>query len=292
MLISDCFTRYLNFLQATSSNGNYQFAKSNIKVVNKFFISLALHDTDLITIEVIFLLIEHLKQSNNITNSINKKIGCLKRALKHNQIIIPGVSDFPKISYKRQSFKIIQSNELLKLFTYFNQLSKTPQNLTKILLFWLFLYTGARLSELLNVRITDLDLENNCIYLSHTKSGIPRNVFYSSILNDDLRLYISYFERDYLFWNFKNNKNCPLNADNVENIFQHVKEKLNLNRFTPHMLRHTMATLLLESDAPLNTIKELLGHSSLVTTEIYLHLSIKKLKADYEKYFPVLAHHD
>ena len=289
MQLSEILSKYIESIKATSSQGNYHFVKSNLQILSVFFESHNYTRVDQLKLNTMYEIIEFFKLRNNVSNSINKKIGCLKRALKHHLIFIPGITDFPKISFKRQSFHILNELELQKACSYFASLPKTPLNLTKSLLYWIFLYSGARLSEVINIRVNDIDFVNHTIYLTHTKTNEPRTVFFNDRIDNDLLFYIGLKQRDLLFWNFKPNADRPINQDNVEAIFDHVKSKLGFDKFTPHMLRHTMATLLIEHDAPLNSIKELLGHRSLTTTQIYLHLSIKKIKSDYDKYFPVMA---
>jgi len=286
MQLNECIKIYLDSLKATSSPGNYDFVQSNLAMVKSFFDKNGYSLTTEVKLFTMYEIIDHFKKRGNISNSINKKIGCLKRMLKHSNISIPGVTDFPKISFKRQSFHVLNDIELQKACAYFSALTKTPHNLTKSLLFWIFLYTGARLSEVLNIRINDVDFESHSIYLTHTKTNEPRTVFFNSRIDDDLKFYIYLKQRDLLFWNFKGNYDRPLNQDNVEGIFENAKKHLKFDKFSPHVLRHTMATLLVEQDAPINSIKEILGHRSLITTQIYLHMSIRKLKTDYDKYFP------
>ncbi|GEM_PF-1906153 len=105
MQINDCLSNYKKSVEATSSAGNYEFVNRNICMVQKFFDQKLYQITEQITVNTMYELVEYFKSRNNVSNSINKKIGCLKRALKHNAILIPGVNVFPKISFKRVSFK-------------------------------------------------------------------------------------------------------------------------------------------------------------------------------------------
>ncbi|WP_010013800.1 tyrosine-type recombinase/integrase, partial [Loigolactobacillus coryniformis] len=91
-------------------------------------------------------------------------------------------------------------------------------------------------------------------------------------------------EHDYVFVNHYGKQ---LTATGVEYILNQIIKKSSLTSdIHPHMLRHTFATHLLNNGADLRTVQELLGHSSLSTTQIYTHVTTEHLQQDYRKYFP------
>jgi site-specific recombinase XerD len=83
--------------------------------------------------------------------------------------------------------------------------------------------------------------------------------------------------------------NTPIDARSVRRIVRELGVKAGLGRVYPHMIRHSMATAMLEGGADLRSIQELLGHSSITTTQIYTHCAIRHLRSELEKAHPAWA---
>ncbi|MNW41300.1 Tyrosine recombinase XerC [compost metagenome] len=139
--------------------------------------------------------------------------------------------------------------------------------------------SGMRVSELCSLRATDVNFENGqiCIFGKGSKERMIM------ISNPDvlkvLKKYKAAFSQaientGYLFVNRVNNR---LSEQSVRAIINKYTEKANIERhITPHMFRHSFATLLLEEDVDIRYIQHILGHSSITTTQIYTHVSTKK----------------
>ena len=289
MLLASCFENYLYHLSLTSSTGNYDHNFVNLRVIHKYFTIEKIFDSSQLNQEVIHKFIIYLKIKNNNANSINKKIGALKRALLYNDILIPGVTNFKKLSYKKKLWRVVPDDVLAKILLFIRSNKESPIALTRYILIMLFLYTGSRLSELLAIKIENIDMNTCSITLDHTKSGIPRLVFFNQSIIEDLNRYINLKpDREYLFYNFRKHIDRRLDQDHVEHIFKYIKNRLGLIKFTPHMLRHTMATLLIRHGASLKTVQDLLGLASISTTNIYLSVLSDFLYKDYNDHFPKL----
>lgn len=155
-----------------------------------------------------------------------------------------------------------------------------------------FYSTGMRLSELVGLRLKDADLDQMQLKVTG-KRNKQRIIPYGDEYGDSLRYYLQAREAfaqqkltdDSLFLNEKTG--CALAPGKVRNT---VKRYLSMvstqRRNSPHVLRHTFATAMLNHNADLQSVKELLGHESLSTTEIYTHTTFEQLKEMYNQAHP------
>jgi integrase len=138
-----------------------------------------------------------------------------------------------------------------------------------------FLYSsGLRLSELINLRRSDVDFDKNLILVKQGKGLKDRMTLLSPSLKDDLLKYYSnnLFRTEYIF----EGRNGKYTNKSVQKILERLGKKIGI-KIHPHMLRHSFATHLLESGTDIRHIQKLLGHADLKTTEIYTHVSTKDL---------------
>lgn len=151
--------------------------------------------------------------------------------------------------------------------------------------------SGIRISEMLNLKIYDVNLHYQTIRVMG-KGSKERIVFVGEYAIQYLKQYIEEYRNqflknkvsDYLFLN--NRGNCL-----SRQAFFQILEKLALEKgiktpFSPHTLRHSFATHLLENGADLRSIQELLGHSDISTTQIYMHISNKRTRKNYDEFHP------
>ncbi len=139
------------------------------------------------------------------------------------------------------------------------------------------LYSGGlRRSELINLKITDIDSRRMLIRISDSKGNKDRHTLLSEKLLKLLRDYYKFYKPAY--WLFEGQGGGPYSATSIANILRKALKKARINKHaTPHTLRHSFATHLLEQGINLRYIQEILGHSSTKTTEIYTHVSSKQL---------------
>lgn len=147
--------------------------------------------------------------------------------------------------------------------------------------------TGARICEISNLTIDDINIEEE-IMLFKGKGNKERITFLSSkVVTERLKKWLNVRK---LFQPkttslFINKYGTSLSIYSIENIFQRYKNILKINKeATPHFVRHTFATELLNNGADLRSVQELLGHSSIVTTQIYTEVSVSRKKQVLLKY--------
>jgi len=151
--------------------------------------------------------------------------------------------------------------------------------------------SGLRISELINLEFKNIDL-NECIIRVMGKGSKERIVPINDIAIHYLKIYV----KDYRHLLVKQEQNNYLYLNNHgkkmtrQGIFKMIKkltkEKRINKEVSPHTLRHSIATHMLENGADLRIIQEFLGHSDISTTQIYTHLTNDKLKNDFLEYFP------
>lgn len=139
--------------------------------------------------------------------------------------------------------------------------------------------TGMRISELCSLHPTDIDLYDHCILIYGKGSRERRIQIGNTSVIDALKHYTSSFE-DLIFSEkrlFVNQAGHDFTDQAVRRMINHYSRLSSLNlHITPHMFRHTFATALLEADVDIRYIQEILGHSSIHTTEIYTHVAMNK----------------
>ena len=154
--------------------------------------------------------------------------------------------------------------------------------------------TGCRVSELAGMRLADLDLSGLFVLL-HGKGNKDRivpigntckNAFLKYFARSRAPLMLKYHVEEHQFV-FVNNRGGALTDRSVRRILDKYVQKLALQKnVSPHTIRHTFATHLLEHGADLRAVQELLGHASLSTTQIYTHITNERINKVYQKNFP------
>ena len=184
--------------------------------------------------------------------------------------------------------KFLYYNELEELFEVFDL--KDKYGLRDRLILELLYATGLRVSELVNIELKDIDYQDNHIKVLG-KGSKERIVYFGSYAEEYLNLYLNYGrsklikkENAYLFIN---NKGTKLTSRGVELIIKKAIAKTSIKtNVTPHTIRHTFATHLLNEGCDISTVQELLGHESLRATQIYTHITNDELRNTYLKTHP------
>lgn len=137
-------------------------------------------------------------------------------------------------------------------------------------------YTGMRISECCNLKMEDVDMRNKVIHIVNGKGGKDRPIPICNKLYDIFTDYITNWRIDSELF-FATEKTGALAVPTVEHTVAAVRKELGWKGITPHTFRHSFASSLVEKDVNLLKISKLLGHSSLKTTQIYIHTNISQL---------------
>ena len=265
--------------------------------INAFFDYLDLHYGKLQLSEITHNLIRSwladLKEKKLTSKSINRKISTLrsffKYHLKRGAIDIMPTAKLiaPKISKRLPVF--IKESETVQLLETLNSSTEDWRTLNARMLISLFYATGMRLSELLGLKEKQLDparLQVRVLGKGNKERIIPVSKEVIQGIQEYQALKRKTFENteDVLLVTEKGKKIYPKYAWALVNTY--LGQIPTLDKKSPHVLRHTFATHLMNNGAELNAVKELLGHSSLASTQVYTHNTIEKLKDIHKKAHP------
>jgi len=265
------------------------------------------------------LYIDHLLARNKSERTIKTFRSLLNSFLKYlgnkkvSEVTIWDIDGFlaflKRKGYKERSIytAAVAVKRFLEYLGYYDKISsfeypKRPKELPKYLLpeeveklalsadgirdkliVYLLYSTGMRVSELVRIKVDDINLDNMSIRI-FGKGDKEREVFFNKKTK---KLLIEYLSRNnlkpgsYLFYG---RDGRPIHYVTVERIIRRLREKSGLQKtVTPHILRHSFATYALTKGMDIREIQELLGHASLKTTQVYTHVSRKRLLRDYLK---------
>ncbi len=153
-------------------------------------------------------------------------------------------------------------------------LSSTTNLKHKLIMMFLY-YAGLRLEEVRNITWNDIDIDRKIIHLKKTKGGAQRIIF----LHEKLISGIKIFDKEKNGMIFRTQQNSKYTARTIQQIVKIAAKKATvMKNVTPHTLRHSFATHLLEAGTDIRYIQKLLGHKDLKTTQIYTHVANSNIK--------------
>ncbi len=224
--------------------------------------------------------------------SINRKIVSLRQYFKFltkENIIQKNILSSLERLKEEKHLPVVLSQE--EIFTFIDELKEDTieQYRDKCMIILLYA-SGMRVSELCNLKLKDLNLNKRiikCIGKGDKERIIPIDQQCALYLKEYIENYRSVHLKNKSPYVFLNKKGEPISR---ELFYQHlqkcIKQSSITKKFSPHTLRHTFATHLLENDADLRSIQKLLGHSDISTTTIYTHVSNEKAIQEYRLLHP------
>jgi integrase/recombinase XerC len=260
--------------------------------INQFFLFLSeeykiTSELSEVNFQIVRSWIASLLEQGVTPRSVNRKISTLKTFFKF--LIREGVIQ------ESPMLKVVapKSKKRLPLFVEEDQIESLLNGVEfddgfigerDKLIIELFYVTGIRLSELINIKISDLNFDNNLVKVLG-KRNKERLIPLSTRIVKELQFFIEKYKIDnYLFTNLGGTKVYTKLVYRIVN--KYIGKISSINKKSPHILRHTFATHMLNHGADINAIKELLGHANLSATQVYTHNTIEKLKSVYKQAHP------
>ncbi len=237
-------------------------------------------------------ILAYLKTIKNLeSTTISHKISSLKSFFKYYQkrekIKVNPLANIksPKIAKKLPTYLTLE--EVSKLL---DVEIKSPYDARNKAILELLYSSGIRISELCNMQTSNYDSYECIIRLIGKGSKeriIPLGDYAISVLEDYINNYRPKINKKNINSIFINNRGDAISRQFIFKVIKKECLKKGIRKnVSPHTLRHTFATHLLQNGADLRIIQELLGHENISTTQIYTHVSNQELKNDYQKFFP------
>ena len=267
----DAYTRDLNeFIDFCSSKDIQSFDRITEKTIRHFVISLS---------------------ENEISkSSISRKLSALRRlfnfALRNDIIEINPISKIPNPKVKRKLPETINLDSFLEIYRLLDE--KGDESSIKVKAILELLYGCAfRVSELCSLNFADIDFHSMSVRVLGKGSKVrivPLGSKSATVLKEYFKNRPSTNGSEPLF---KNESGERISRHSVYNIVKHYLSLVtDIDKRSPHILRHSAATHMLDREADIMAVKEILGHENLSTTQIYTHVSIERLKKSYKKAHP------
>lgn len=232
-----------------------------------------------------------LKDDGYKVTSIRRKIVSLRQ---YNEFLsrTKGMKDvmsqyeLPKTEKKLP--QVLSLEEIVKVINHIDDMTPAGKRNKSMML--LLVSTGMRISELVHLEINDINHSVSNVRVigkGNKERLIPLDqetfrYVYSYMQNER-----SFFDKKNSLWLFMMNDGRRMTRENFYNILQKLVLEAGVrDHFTPHMLRHTFATTLLENHCDLRSIQVMLGHQDISTTTIYTHVTHKQIIDDYNKFHP------
>ncbi len=237
--------------------------------------------------------LEYLNKNDYTTTSLARKLTAIKNFHKYllaiNRLPVDNALTIERPKLRKSVPNVLSIEEVDRLLDI---KTITPFDYRNKAMLELLYGTGLRISEMLDLKLTDVDFEN-CVVRCFGKGSKERIVPIGEYIIDSLTNYLNNGRNlllnkkkvsDYLFLNSRGDRISRFSFFKI--LKKLLRDKDIKKDISPHSLRHSFATHMLENGADLRSIQELLGHSDIATTRIYTHITNKKVENDYIEYHP------
>lgn len=271
------------FLYVLQSQGRRKKTLDNYRLnLSRFIKSIQKPVQEITTRDIRYYLMQE-KERGNCRNTIASKTAILRSFfswLEKEEIIEKDPTR--KIKNPRTD------NKAPKFLTHeeIEKVREAVETLIDRLLFEVLYSSGIRVSEAVKLNWQDIDFNNKTLYVRDGKGGKSRATFLSTKAVMLLKKYKE-TRTDNGEWVFQSQYKRRMSKESIERHIRQLGKKAGLNkRLTPHRLRHSLATHLLERDTPIDMVQKILGHSDVSTTQVYAKTNTANIEHHYRKLHP------
>lgn len=281
------FLNYLKFEKRYSDHTLVAYKTDLNQFISFILLEFEIENLKEVSHSIIRSWIANLLDSGISSRSVNRKITTLKSLFKF-LLMEDFITENPtqKIVSPKNTKKLpifLEESKMEYLFKEIN-FPETFEGERDKLILDVFYMTGIRLIELINLNVSDIDFQNSTLKVIG-KRNKERIIPLPPILLDKLKKFSENNNINNTF--FVNSEGVKLTPKKVYVIVnKYLSMVSSLEKKSPHVLRHTFATHMLNNGADINAIKEILGHSNLSATQVYTHNTIARLKSIYKQAHP------
>ncbi len=279
---------YLLDVKCRKSKGTLEFEMSKMRVMEPFLTSQNF-DEDVVDKKMITKFISYIvnhseKKNTNIHNAtINKYVQVFRQVLEYTyDYVIP----FKKLPEEKKIIEIVKPEDIKRVIELMESKRNKKVALRDTVICRLLIDTGVRANELVNLTVGNIDFENRIIKVARTKTHLERYVFFRENTKELLEKYIITFNlqsNQFLLFNYVTKE--QMCSDTVASILEKAKKKLGIvYSISPHKWRHTFATDFIKATGNLYVLQKIMGHTSIKTTEKYLHVNVEYLSKIYNDF--------
>ncbi len=291
MTISILIEKYLEEISSIRrySSNTIKSYKTDLEEFSDFCINQDRTELSKITERFIKSFLMVLSEKNLNKKTISRKLAAIRSTFNYafqNDLISENPLTFisnPKSNRKLP--EVVSTNVILEIYKLADEFDENPE-LVKVV-FELLYGCALRVSELCDLKYSSIDLNQSQVRVLGKGDKvriIPVGEKSILILNDYLKKNPVKSFKDYLIRTKKNDKLYPRLVHRMIN--KYLSKVSDIKKKSPHILRHSAATHMMDNGADLRAVKEILGHENLSTTQIYTHVSIERLKSTYKKSHP------
>ena len=235
--------------------------------------------------------LKYLKDSNHSERSIARNVSSLKSFYKfliiNSHINKNPMENILTLKLSKKLPNVLSVEEVEKMLDIKPVDNYSIRNKAMLELMYA---SGLRVSELINLKTYDIDTIDNIVRTmgkGRKERIIPIGEYANEALINYLKIRYTFLKKEVNDYLFLNNHGKQMTRQGFFKIIKKIAKDNNIQKeISPHTLRHSFATHMINNGADLRTIQELLGHSDIATTQIYTHISSKQVKNNFENYHP------
>jgi integrase/recombinase XerC len=291
--MTESFLKYAQFEKRFSSHTVISY-KTDLRQFSDFLSHTYEVKPEEATYPMIRSWIVSLVESGQTATSVNRKIACLrsyiKFLMKRSVITKNPMLKIKVLKTSKRLPRFVNEADMVNMLDNHDEFSNDIAGLREQLILELFYGTGIRLSELISLKESNIKLPDRTLKVLGKRNKervIPFSVGLVSLIEayrKEKKKEMGPSNHDYLLVTDQGEQLYPMMVYRI--VKKYLQRFTSVEKSSPHVLRHTFATHLLNKGAEINAVKDLLGHSGLAATQVYTHNSMDKLKKAYDQAHP------